>query len=72
METTKVTMNLTDQDIKTAEELTAKLNLRTKASTVSSALSITGELVNMIKDGNEILVRRKDGTLEKLVFPGVK
>ena len=47
----KVTMNLSDRDIRNAEILTERLNLSNKASTVSSALAITEGLTKKIASG---------------------
>ena len=49
----KVTMNLTDQDIRNTETLTARLHSRSKALTVSSALAITEGLTRKIAEGGE-------------------
>ena len=44
-------MNLTDQDIRNTETLTARLRSRSKALTVSSALAITEGLTRKITEG---------------------
>ena len=67
----KVTMNLTERDIENTEALTRRLNLRNKASTVSSALAITDGLTKKILNGEELLIRKKDGSLEVVVIPGL-
>lgn len=71
MELKKVTMNLTARDITNTEILTTRLNTRNKASAVSSALAITEGITRMVQDGGEVIVRRKDGSMETLVIPGL-
>ena len=68
----KVTMNLTDRDIEITEELTKKLNSRSKASTVSSALAITNELTKLLGDGSALLRRNRDGSMERIIITGLK
>ena len=67
----KVTMNLTDRDISNTEVLTKRLNLRNKASTVSSALAITEGLTRKIVSGEELLIRKKDGPMETVIIAGL-
>ena len=67
----KVTMNLTDRDISNTEVLTKRLNLRNKASTVSSALAITEGLIRKIVSGEELLIRKKDGSMETVIIAGL-
>ena len=68
----KVTMNLTEQDIRNTETLTARLHSRSKALTVSSALAITEGLTRKIEEGGELMIRKKDGTMETVVITGLK
>ncbi len=68
---TKVTMNLTETDVGNTEKLTQQLNSRSKAATVSAALSLTTTIVDAIKMGGEIMVRKPDGSMEKLVITGM-
>ena len=67
----KVTMNLTDQDVRNTEILTKRLHARNKALTVSSALAITEGLTRKIQDGGELLIRRKDGSMETVIIAGL-
>ena len=67
----KVTMNLTERDIANTEVLTARLNTRNKASTVSSALAIAEGITKKIEDGGELIVRKKDGSMETIVIAGL-
>lgn len=71
MELKKVTMNLTERDIANAEILTARLHSRNKASTVSTALAIIEGLTRRIEDGGELIVRRKDGSIETVLIAGL-
>lgn len=67
----KVTMNLTERDIANTEVLTVRLNARNKASTVSSALAIAEGITKKIEDGGELIVKKKDGSLETIVIAGL-
>ena len=67
----RVTMNLTDQDIRNTESLTARLNSRNKAATVSSALAITEGLAKKLAEGGELIIRKRDGTLETVLITGL-
>lgn len=71
MELKKVTMNLTERDIANAEMLTARLHSRNKASTVSTALAIMEGLTKKIEDGGELIVRKKDGSIETVLIVGL-
>ena len=71
MELKKVTMNLTEQDIANTAILTSRLNSRNKASTVSSALAITEGITRKIEDGGELMIRKKDGSMEALIIAGL-
>ena len=67
----KVTMNLTERDIQNTESLNRRLHSRSKASTVSSALAIAEEITHSIEQGEEVLIRTKGGTLERVFIAGV-
>lgn len=67
---TKVTMNLTQKDVDNTEQLTKQLNSRSKAATVSAALSLTATIMDAKKKGADIMVRNPDGTMERLVITG--
>ncbi len=71
MELKKVTMNLTERDIANTEILTARLHSKNKASTVSSALAITEGITRKIEDGGELIVRKKDGSMETVLIAGI-
>ena len=68
----KVTMNLTDRDIEITDKLTKRLHSRSKASTVSSALAITDALADLVDNGGTLLVRGRDGSMERLIIPGLR
>ena len=68
----KVTMNLTERDIEITDKLTKKLNSRSKASTVSSALAIMDALNEATEDGGTLLVRGRNGLMERLIIPGLR
>ena len=64
----KVTMNLTERDIANTETLALRLHSRNKASAVSSALAITEGITGRMQNGEELMIKRKDGSMETLVF----
>ena len=68
---TKVTMNLTDRDIENTDILLWRLNARSKASAVSSALAIAEGITKSIERGEQVLIRKKDGSLEQVFIAGV-
>lgn len=67
--TVKVTMNLTRRDVKNTETLQDFMHTRSKAQTVSTALSVTKALAENMKPGSELLIRQKDGSIEKIIIP---
>ena len=68
METKKVTMGLTKKDIANTEILVERMHARNKASVVSNALALTALLTERISEGDELLLRKKDGTLERILL----
>ena len=70
MKMTKVTMNLTDRDVENTETLSRRLHSRSKASAVSSALAIAEGITRSIERGEEVLIRTKDGSLERVFIAG--
>jgi hypothetical protein len=68
---TKVSMNLTERDIKNTENVRKLFHVRTNADAVSAALGITRSLGEMLKNGKELLIRNKKGELEKILIPGL-
>lgn len=72
MELTKVTMNLSHRDIAHAEALQRRLRSPSKASAVASALAIAEDLTRRLERGEEVLIRRKDGSGQQVFLPGVR
>lgn len=68
---TKVSMNLTDRDIRNTESVRHLFHVRTNADAVSAALGITKSLAEMIRNGKELLIRNKNGEIEKVFIPGL-
>jgi len=66
--TVKVTMNLTTRDVENTQKVKESLHARSNAAAVSDALAVTTKLIDLSKKGNEILIRNKNGELERLVF----
>lgn len=65
METKKVTMGLTKRDIANTEVLVERMHARNKASVVSNALALTALLTERTAEGDELLLRKKDGRMER-------
>lgn len=68
---TKVSMNLTERDIKNTESVRSLFHVRTNADAVSAALGITRSLGEMVKNGKELLIRDKNGEISKVLIPGL-
>ena len=56
---------------KNTETLSRRLHSRSKASAVSNALSIAEGITRSIERGEEVLIRTKDGSLERVFIAGV-
>ena len=70
MKMRKVTMNLTERDIENTEALSRRLQSRSKASAVRSALAIAEGITRSIERGEEVLIRTRDGSLERVIITG--
>ena len=68
MKLKKVTMNLTERDVANTETLAVRLHSRNKASAVSTALAITEGITSRIEDGGELMIKRKDGSMETVII----
>lgn len=68
---TKVTMNLTDRDVRNTERLSAMLHTRNKAEAVSAALSIATSLSDLLQGNKELIIRDKKGGIERVIIPGL-
>ena len=67
----RITMNLTERDSENANSIRDRLNTRSKAGAVSTSLAITEGLTDRIQSGEELLIRRKNGDLERVIIPGL-
>ena len=68
---TKVSMNLTERDIRNTECVRQLLHVRTNADAVSAALGLTRSLGEMFQGGEELLIRNKKGEIQKILIPGL-
>jgi ADP-ribosylglycohydrolase len=66
-----ITMKLTDRDFINTEKLSKKLNTHSKAEAVSAALSITTSLSELLEGEKELIIRNKQGDIEKVIIPGL-
>jgi hypothetical protein len=62
-------MLLSDTDALNAERIEKSTAARSKAHGLSIALTLTRYIIDQIMKGNELLVRTKDGKLERVVMP---
>lgn len=69
MKLKKVTMGLTERDVANTETLAVRLHSRNKASAVSTALAIAEGITSRIEDGGELIIKRKDGSMETVIIP---
>lgn len=67
----KVTMSLTDRDLDKAKALAERLNSRNRGAAVSMALAIAEELTRWVAEGDELMIRKRDGTLQKVWIAGL-
>lgn len=67
----KVTMNLTERDVRNTERLAEQLHVRSKAEAVSAALTITASLSDMLQGDKELIIRDRQGDIEKVIIPGL-
>lgn len=67
----KVTMSLSEWDVQNTATLVERLHSRNRAAAVSSALAITEGLTRRIEQGEELVLRKKNGTLEKVMIAGM-
>jgi hypothetical protein len=70
--TQKVTLTLTDTDLANVEQLTKLMDGRSRAQTVSNSISLTSFVQDALKEGGELLIRKPDGTIERVVAPWFK
>jgi hypothetical protein len=68
---TRVTMNLTERDVKNTEKLEKKMHTRSKAEAVSIALSITSSLADHLENGEKLFILNSKGETERLIIPGL-
>ncbi len=68
---TRVTMNLTEKDVNNTENVKHKFHSRSNAEAVSVALSISSSLADIIKKGDYVYIKSKNGETEKIIIPGL-
>lgn len=67
----RVAMNLTKRDIENTNKVRATLHARNNAQAVSSALSLVVSMTDLLEDGSVLMVRDKNGELQRVVIPGL-
>lgn len=69
---TKVTMNLSDDELKLIKELRTSLNMTTNTGTVGQSLRIAGFIADGLKKGKQIAFLDANGNPEsKIIIPGL-
>lgn len=68
----RVAMTLTPRDIRNTEKLKKTFDARSNAQAVSTALALAVSVSDLMTEGNELLLRGKDGTLHMVVIPGLE
>ena len=63
---TKVSMNLTERDIRNTEDVRSLFHVRTNVDAVSAALGIARSLGEMLKNGKKLLIKDKNGEMAEL------
>jgi hypothetical protein len=64
----KVTMSLTDRDAQNTDLIREATLARSNAGAVSIALSLTSFIVSRMQEGGELLLRGRDGEVERIVM----
>ena len=67
----KVTLNFSQHDIDCTDELMGRFRTRSKGAAVSIALRLAKKMADYVDEGDEILVRTKDGQIRELVITGL-
>ena len=68
----RVAMTLTARDVRNTEKLKRTFDARSNAQAVSTALALAVSVSELIIEGNELLLRDKNGMLQKVVIPGLE
>ena len=66
----RVAMNLTPRDIRNTEKLRRALDARSNAQAISTALALAASVSDLISEGNELLLKNKDGSIQRVLIPG--
>jgi hypothetical protein len=62
-------MNLTDRDVQNTEFIRGITHARSNASAVSIALSLARFIAGQLQEGSELLLRNRNGEIERVVMP---
>lgn len=64
-------MSLPPEDVENADYLTERLAMENNAATVSTALQLMNEFVDVIDNDGQLLIKNKDGSVDRLILRGV-
>ena len=64
-------MSLPPEDVENADYLTERLAMENNAATVSTALQLMNEFVDVIDNDGQLLIKNKDGSVDQLILRGV-
>lgn len=69
----KVTMTLTDLDLKNVDAVAERTHARSKAQAVSNSLNLAAFITEQVaKNGAQVLIRTPDGELQRVVLPEIE
>lgn len=66
-----IRMSLPPEDVENADYLTERLAMENNAATVSTALQLMNEFVDVIDNDGQLLIKNKDGSVDRLILRGV-
>ena len=72
MKRIKITMCLTEKDIKRTTELAETFGFRSKTTVVKAALIIFSTIVQIMSDNGKLIIHNADGSTEQLVLKELK
>lgn len=68
---TLVQMRLQPETLERIEKLSKTINMDNRAQVISSAIRLTDDMVNIVKNGAKLFIEKPDGTKELLKITGI-
>ena len=66
-----VQVNMQPQTIERVEKLKITLGTQNRSEIIKQSINITEYIAQALKNGNEIIIEKKDGKRERLVIPQI-